>query len=170
MDDQANIDFIKQFYDAYLKGDRERLLSFMAPDIEWDIPSMPGIPFSGTRHGREQVNEFFRLVGESQQLVRFEPREFMSTCDRVVVVGHNDWTVKSTRAGFGSDWVHIFTLRDKLVAGGIFWWSMLRGRVRADRPAGRDRRPRRPGRGGSSRSGARSRPRSGSAAAGCRWC
>lgn len=117
MDDQANIDFIKQFYDAYLKGDRERLLSLMAPDIEWDVPPMPGIAFSGKRRGREQVNDFFRLVGESQQLVRFEPREFMSTCDRVVVVGHNDWTVKATGARFGTDWVHIFTLRDKLVAG-----------------------------------------------------
>ncbi|HEU4852283.1 MAG TPA: nuclear transport factor 2 family protein [Telluria sp.] len=117
MDDQANIDFIKEFYDAYLQGDRERLLSCMAPDIEWDIPSMPGIPFSGKRRGREQVNEFFRLVGESQQLVRFEPRDFVSQCGRVYVTGRNDWKVKATGAGFSTDWVHIFTVKDRQVTG-----------------------------------------------------
>ncbi|MGZ8295169.1 MAG: nuclear transport factor 2 family protein [Telluria sp.] len=116
MDEQANIELVKQCYEAYTTGDGPRLLGLMQPDIEWDIPEVPDIGHSGKRHGIAEVAEFFRLVSEGQELRNFQPQEFFAHGDRVVVLGHHDWTVRANHCDFGSDWVHIFTVKDGKVA------------------------------------------------------
>ena len=116
MGTQHNIELVKRFYDAYLKGDKKLLLSYMADDIDWDIPEMSGLAFSGRRRGRGEVAEFFGMVSQVQQLTSFEPKEFFGDADRVVVLGHHAWTVRSNGAPFDSDWVHIFTIRDGRIA------------------------------------------------------
>jgi ketosteroid isomerase-like protein len=112
MQEQENLELIKQGYDAYAKGDLSRLLALMSPDIEWDIPTIPGVPFTGMRHGRDQVEAFFREVAESQRLRNFHVGEMIAQGDRVVVTGHHDWTVNKNGADFGTDWVEIFTVRN----------------------------------------------------------
>lgn len=112
MNEQVNIELIHQVYDAFLKGDSQRLLSYMAQDIDWEEPQVPNIPFAGKRQGRDQVAEFFQMVDAAQQLRDFRPGEFIAQDDRVVVLGHYEWTVRANGADWGSDWVHIFTVRD----------------------------------------------------------
>lgn len=116
MSEQANLELIRQGYDAYAKGDLARLLSYMAPDIEWDIPVVPGVPFTGMRHGRDQVEAFFRQVIECQQLRSFHIGKMIAQGERVVVTGHYEWTVNKNGADFGTDWVDIFTVRNGQVA------------------------------------------------------
>ena len=116
MSAQQSIALVQRFYDAYIKGDKDTLLSCMADDIDWDIPEMPGLAFSGRRRGRDQVAAFFGIVAQAQQLRSFEPQEFFGNGDRVVVLGHHEWTVKSNGAPFGSDWAHVFTVRDGRIA------------------------------------------------------
>ena len=148
MDNQANIDLVKQCYDAYLKGDMPRLLSFMAPDIDWQLQQVEGVPFSGKRRGVEQVTEFVGMVAQAQEPRSFEPRDFVAQGDMVVVMGHYDWVVKATGAEFGSDFVHCFTIRDGKVtafkeymdtyAAAMAYFPQLSaamGRARPERPA-----------------------------------
>ncbi len=46
-----------------------------------------------------------------------EPRDFLASGDKVVVIGHYDMTQKKTGKPLSSDWVHIFTFAGgKLVA------------------------------------------------------
>ena len=117
MDEQANIERVKQAYDAFQKGDINSLLATMDENIDWKLPDMEGIPFSGARHGRARVQEFFRQIDESMQLRSFTPREFIAQGDRVIVLGHYEWVVRSTGAAVGIEWVHAFTLRNgKLTA------------------------------------------------------
>lgn len=112
MNEQANIDVIRQVYHAFVNGDNQGLLSFMAPDIAWEEPEVPNLPFAGKRQGRENVAEFFRMVAAHQQLRDFRPGEFIAQGDRVVVLGHYEWTVRANGADWGSDWVQVFTVRD----------------------------------------------------------
>ena len=112
MNEQANIELIRQAYDAFINGDSERLLSYMAQDIAWEIPDVSGVPFAGKRQGRDNVAEFFQMVAAAQQLRDFRPAEFIAQGDRVVALGHYEWTVRATGSDWGSDWVHIFTVRD----------------------------------------------------------
>jgi ketosteroid isomerase-like protein len=115
MSQQENISLVKRCYDDFLKGDIQHLLSLFADDIEWELPAMENIPFSGKRQGRDQVAEFFKSLNDMQSAKQFEPREFIAQGDKVVVLGHYAWAVKSIGSQFESDWSHIFTIRDDKV-------------------------------------------------------
>lgn len=116
MDEQANVDLVRQCYDAFKQGDLDRLLGCMAEDIDWELPAIPGVPFSGKRHGRDQVTEFFRLEVEHQIPREFTPQDFIAQGERVVAVGHYAFSVKSTGEDYESDWTHIFTIRNGKIA------------------------------------------------------
>jgi len=111
MSEQQNIDLVKQCYDLFRKGDIQQLLGCFADDIDWELPAVENVPFSGKRHGLDQVGEFFKSVSDSMDVRQFEPRDFIAQGDKVVAVGHYAWTVKSTGIPFESDFTHIFTIR-----------------------------------------------------------
>lgn len=111
MDEHANTHIIRQCYDSFLKGDIERLLTFVAQDVDWELPKMEGVPFAGKRHGIEQVREFFKAVGEAQKPLEFHPGEYVVQGERVVVFGHYEWAVNATGTEFASNFVHSFKLR-----------------------------------------------------------
>ena len=113
MNEQANISLLKQAYDAYDKGDIQRLLGLLAQDIDWDLPEVEGIPFTGKRHGLDQVADFFSTMAACQEPREFKPDRFIAQDDQVVVLGHGRFAVKATGAEFSGDWCHIFR-----VAGG----------------------------------------------------
>lgn len=115
MNEQTNIDLVKQCYDDFIRGDIQRVLSHFAQDVDWELPAVESIPFSGKRHGIDQVAEFFRQMNELQEFREFRPSEFIAQGDRVVVLGHYRVAVKATGAEFESDWSHVFR-----VAGGKF--------------------------------------------------
>ena len=68
------------------------------------------------RHWREQVAEFFSLIGETLKFEQFEPREFVDQGDTVVVLGYERSLVKPTGRTFENEWAHVFTLRDGKIA------------------------------------------------------
>jgi ketosteroid isomerase-like protein len=113
MSEQANISLLKQAYEAYEKGDIPRLLGLCAQDIEWELPEVEGIPFTGKRRGLGQVSDFFRVMAECQEPREFKPERFIGQDDQVVVLGHGSFIVKATGAEFSGDWCHVFR-----VAGG----------------------------------------------------
>ena len=117
MGEQANIELVKKAYDAFQKGDINGVLALADPDVDWKLPDMEGIPFSGSRRGLGEVAEFFRQVDELMQLRSFTPREFIAQGDRVIVLGYYDWVIRKTGATLGAEWVHSFTIRNgKLIA------------------------------------------------------
>lgn len=116
MNEQENIDLVRQCYQAFLNGESARLLNYMTKNIEWNLPSVEAVPFSGKRQGRDAVAEFFRLVNELQEVREFRPMEFTAQGDRVVVTGHYEWIVRSTGAEFASDWCHVFQIAHGQIA------------------------------------------------------
>lgn len=116
MNEQQNIKLVQQAYDDYARGDLDHLLSCMTPHIEWEIPTVPSLAFTGKRRGHEEVAEYFRLANEQQALRQFTPKEFIAEGDKVVVLGFGAWTAKDTGRDFESDWVHVFTVKDGQIA------------------------------------------------------
>ena len=116
MNEQGNTELIQQAYAAYGRGELDQVLACMEEQVEWELPDVPGLPFTGKRRGCEQVAEFFRLLGEMQTVREYTPKEFIAQGDKVVVLGHGAWTVKDTGMDFESDWVHVFTIRDGRIA------------------------------------------------------
>jgi ketosteroid isomerase-like protein len=116
MNEQANIELLKQAYDAYDKGDIPRLLGLCAQDIEWVLPEVEGIPFTGKRHGLAQAADFFRVLGECQEPREFRPDQFLAQGDQVVVLGHATFAVKATGAEYSDDWCHVFRIAGGKIA------------------------------------------------------
>jgi ketosteroid isomerase-like protein len=116
MSEQANISLLKQAYDAYGKGDIQGLLSMCTQDIEWALPEVEGIPFTGKRRGLSQVSDFFRILAECQEPREFRPDSFLAQGDQVIVLGHGTSTVKATGAEYSDEWCHVFRIAGGKVA------------------------------------------------------
>src|SRR3712207_3738999 len=96
MNDQTNLAVIQQAYEAFGRGDIPAVLDALTDDVEWTLQGPSVIPFAGPRRGREEVAEFFSVIGETLEFEQFEPREFVAQGDTVVVVGYERSVVKQT--------------------------------------------------------------------------
>lgn len=112
MNEETNTQIIRDAYEKFGSGDVPGLLSLFADDIDWATPHIENAPFSGNRLGLEEVGEFFKLLGEAEDIAFFEPDEFIAQGDKVVVLGSSKATVKSTSRSYETDWVHVFTVKD----------------------------------------------------------
>jgi uncharacterized protein len=112
MGEQENTRLVQQAYENFKAGTIQALLSMCSGDIEWQLPEIEHVPFVGKRQSREQVGQFFASLGEEQEVLEFEPKEFIAQGDKVVALGHYVWRVKSTGRRFEGDWAHVFTVRE----------------------------------------------------------
>src|SRR5687767_1503238 len=108
MNEKDNVEFLKQCYAAYGAGNLDYLVSCMTDDIVWELPDVPNLPFTGKRQGAQNVADYFKLSNEYLAIREFVPHEFIAQGDKVVVLGHGEWTAKETGMDFDSDWVHVF--------------------------------------------------------------
>ncbi len=109
---EQNVNVVQRTYEAVGRGDIPALLDLLTEDVEWTFQGPSVIPFAGTRRGREEVAEFFSLVGGTLEFEQFEPREFVGQGDTVVVVGYERNLIKPTDRTFEQEWAHVYTLRD----------------------------------------------------------
>ncbi len=116
MAEQENIAVAQQGYNNFQTGNIVALVDQVTDDIVWQLPEVEGVALSGTRTGRDGVTEFFATVARDQDVIEFEPREFVAQNDKVVALGHYRWRVRKTGRDFASDFVHVFTIRDGKIA------------------------------------------------------
>lgn len=112
MSEQDNIRIVQQIYANFKSGDIQSLLRLFSDDIEWQLPEIENIPFAGKRRGREAVEEFFASVAEAQDVLEFEPRDFIAQGNKVVALGQYRWRVKSNGREYGGDWAHVMTVEN----------------------------------------------------------
>ena len=102
----------QQAYEAFQRADIAAVLSLLSDDVEWILPAIDNVSFSGARSGRAQVAEFFSSLAPQQDVIRFEPREFIAGEEKVVALGSYEWKVRSNGRTWRSDFAHVFTVRD----------------------------------------------------------
>jgi len=112
MSENDNTAIVQNVYENFKSGDIKALLNLLADDIEWQLPEIENVPFSGKRRGHEQMGQFFASLVDTQEVQHFEPREFIADADKVVALGHYAWHVKSTGREFGGDFAHVFTISE----------------------------------------------------------
>lgn len=117
MSEQENTRIVQQSYELFKSGNIQALLALYSEDIDWHLPEIENIPFTGKRKGREAVAGFFRSVSETQDVLAFNPQEFIAQGDRVVVLGNYSWRVKATGREYSSDWAHVVTVRNGKIVG-----------------------------------------------------
>jgi uncharacterized protein len=110
MSEQENERVVREMYAAFGRGDVPAVLDSLAEDVEWRIAGPSELPFAGTHRGRGEVARFFETFGRSAEFEVFEPREFLSRGDTVVVLGHERQRVLATGVVFETDWAMVFTV------------------------------------------------------------
>ena len=116
MAEQENTAVVRGMYERFKAGDIDAMLTGMTQDIEWQLPEIAGVPFSGKRQGHDSIREFFASVVELQDVDEMELDAVIAQGDAVVVLGHYTWRVKSTGRGFTSDFAHAFQMTGGKVA------------------------------------------------------
>jgi ketosteroid isomerase-like protein len=112
MTEQNNTQLVKQAYENFKKGDIPSVLNFFSDDIQWELDEVENVPFSGSRHGKEEVRKFFDELSDAQHVLQFDPQEFIAQDELVVALGHYAWSVRSTDRMYESDFAHVFSIRD----------------------------------------------------------
>lgn len=116
MSQQENIEVVQQAYNAFKTGDIETLLNTFTEDIEWYTPEAEHVPFGGKHHGREEVAKFFAGLDENEEVQQFEPREFITQGNMVIVLGSYEAKVKATDRIYHLEWAHVFSISDGQIA------------------------------------------------------
>jgi ketosteroid isomerase-like protein len=108
----TNTEIVQKAYADFGRGDIEALLNALDEQIEWITPEVPEFPASGKGSGRAHVAEFFRVVGETWDFQNFEPREYVASGDRVVVLG--TYTPRALKTGrtVTANWAMAWTFRN----------------------------------------------------------
>ena len=117
MNEQENTRIVQQAYENFKNGDIPALLDLYSDDIDWRLPEIENVPWSGSRKGREETAELFQSLAEAQDVLTFNPQEFIAKGDKVVVLGDYSWRVKATGREFGSEWAHVWTVKNGKLVG-----------------------------------------------------
>ena len=85
-----------------------------AEDITWT--TWQSLPDAATHRGRDAVRRFFTEWVAAWAEVRNEPTELIDTGTRVVAIVHGTFRLTEDSLPFESDYAHVWTIRDGLVA------------------------------------------------------
>ncbi|MBD0331433.1 MAG: nuclear transport factor 2 family protein [Chitinophagaceae bacterium] len=110
--DNQNVETIKRAYQHFQQGNIEGLLQMFDDNINWEIPQISNVNFSGKRSGKYKVQEFFSDLSEQVTFKKFEPQEFVPHNGNVIVFGHYTGNVGATGKDYNSDWVHVFEVQN----------------------------------------------------------
>jgi ketosteroid isomerase-like protein len=116
MSEQENEQVVRTMYAALQRGDIPGVLDTLAEDIEWRIAGPSELPYAGVHRGRDEVARFFATFGKASEFEVFEPQEYFSRGDKVVVLGHERQRVKATGRVVETEWAMVFTLRAGTIA------------------------------------------------------
>jgi hypothetical protein len=110
-EDTQSTALVKTLYAAFAKGDVPAILERLAEGVEWEvIGPASACPCYGRRTGKPAVEAFFKEISERHDYKAFEPREFHTSKDTVLVIGRQHVVLKANGKAFASDWVHVFRI------------------------------------------------------------
>ena len=114
MSPESNIEFVKDLFAAFGRGDIDYVIDAHADDIvsESPVSRTSTLSWAGTRTGRRELVEYFETMAAHVHPEAFRDVVFTASGDRVVVEGSNAGTVVATGERYDHEWVMVFTIRD----------------------------------------------------------
>ena len=86
MTDDATRALVQNLYDAYSRGDRDRLAVLLDDNIDWIIHAPVQVfSFAGARHGKAEVLATLTGITRDYVLERYEPEVIIVENDRAAV-------------------------------------------------------------------------------------
>ena len=113
---EANVSLIQELYDAFSRGDIVAVLNVLDPQADLSFEAPNAIPWAGSWHGHEGWAKFFQTLGENADEITLKMEPFAAQGDNVVTVGRYQARVKLTGKRIDSPLVHLWTIRNGMVA------------------------------------------------------
>ena len=106
---------VQRMFEAFGNRDLDRLVETVHPDSRWTYIGANPRPAKGTYVGRDGVRKFFGNILRNLTMTTFQPREFVTENDTVVVFGSESGTVKATGDPFRNEWAQKYVVRNDLI-------------------------------------------------------
>jgi hypothetical protein len=109
---EANIEFVKDLFAAFGRGDISHFIDAHADDAVTESPvsRTSTLPWAGMRTGRREIVGHLETIGAYVRPEPFHDVTFTASGDRVVAEGSNAGTVLATGERYEHDWVMVFTI------------------------------------------------------------
>ncbi|MBM3764878.1 MAG: hypothetical protein FJW32_05760 [Acidobacteria bacterium] len=112
----TTIEQVQDLYAAFGRGDIGYILGRIAPDCQW-IAAGEGGPNTGRYTGPAGAGEFFKRLADTEEVTRFEPREyFTNAAGDVVAHGFEECRIIANGRVVSTNWMMLFRFRDGKVA------------------------------------------------------
>jgi uncharacterized protein len=117
----ASTDVIRTAYDAFRRGDVPAIVDLLSEDVDWRFAGPKRLAYSG-RFKKAQVTQWFTDIAMVDEVMAFEPREFISGGEHVTVLGWERCTARPSGMVFETEWVHVFTVKHGKITR---FWGMV---------------------------------------------
>jgi ketosteroid isomerase-like protein len=104
---------VDEFFAAFGAGDYDRLLRLAHDDIEVISTGPDDVPWYGTYHGHEGLQQFLEHLDSATQTEAFSVDWLVSEQDTVFAAGHLKHRIPATGNLFESDWALRCTVREE---------------------------------------------------------
>lgn len=123
------IDLVRDFFDAYHRGELHRWADYLAPDVVMiEAREFPG---ATDRYGREAVVEAIADWGQAWSEMSFEAEDFEVFGDLVLVTGRMHMRGEGTGMAFEIPAAFPFTVEDGVIVRVEIFLDVEEGRRRA---------------------------------------
>ncbi|MBX7221788.1 MAG: nuclear transport factor 2 family protein [Blastocatellia bacterium] len=112
----TNLEIVQNLYLKFATGDIPAVLAALTEDVEWVMPGGAVLPFAGIWRGPQEVAHMFGKLAAALTFEVFEPQEFISQGNTVVVIGRSRDRLQADNRVVELDWVAVIRLRDGKVA------------------------------------------------------
>jgi uncharacterized protein len=106
---------VQRMFEAFAKGDLDRLLETVHPDSRWTYVGAKSAANKTRLRRPKDVRKFFGKIIQNLTITTFHPREFMTENDTVVVIGFESGIVTATGHPFRNEWVQKYVVQDDLI-------------------------------------------------------
>ena len=96
-------------YEAFGRGDVDFILDQLAPDVSWDTDTPDwGLPWYEARNGRDEVRQFFEILGDELEFQAFEPVALLADDHELAAVIRFELTITSTGKKVRDTEIHLW--------------------------------------------------------------
>jgi ketosteroid isomerase-like protein len=108
---------VEDFFGALGSGDTTGAIAALSEDVTWFVPGDRAVvPWTGEWHGREEMRQFFSIVGEVAEPRAFELHKTLADGDDVVVLGRFAYYYPGSGQVFDDEFAMHFRVRDGQIA------------------------------------------------------
>jgi ketosteroid isomerase-like protein len=115
----TNTEIVQACLEAFGRGDIATILDACTDNAEVIVPGERSIiPYAGEWKGKSRVEEYFRVIGETVDVLKWMPQHVLGSEDRVAAFGAMDLRVKATgKTLINTPWALIFPMENGKVGG-----------------------------------------------------